>query len=102
VEPAKLDARGWREKPDGTWRICMASQKPPPVYDDDMLCALEDALRQVWQVLKAHDPYPDWESDPDLKKALAMRLMALADSGIRDPQELRSRTLETFPLGRSH
>ena len=77
----------------------MASQKPPRFYDDDMLCALEDALRQV---LKAHDPYPDWESDPDLKKALAARLMALADSGIRDAQELRSRTLETFPLGRAH
>ena len=45
----------------------MASQKPPRFYDDDMLCALEDALRQVWQVLKAHDPYPDWESDQDKK-----------------------------------
>lgn len=40
------------------------------------------------------------ESDQD--KTLAARLMALADSGIRDPQELRSRTLKTLPLGRAH
>lgn len=43
---------------------------------------------------------PDWESDQD--KTLAARLMALADLGIRDPQELRSRTLKTLPLGRAH
>jgi hypothetical protein len=36
----------------------MASQKPPRFYDDDMLCALEDALRQVWQVLKPTTPIP--------------------------------------------
>ena len=41
-------------------------------------------------------------ADQHLKKTLAARLMALADSGIRDPQELRSRTLKTLPLGRAH
>jgi hypothetical protein len=39
---------------------------------------------------------------PELKKALAERLMALADSGIRDPQELRTRMLEGLLIGRSH
>jgi hypothetical protein len=80
----------------------MASESPPSSYDDEMLFALEDALRQVWEVLKAHDPYPGWQSDPDLQRALAERLMTLADSGVKDPQELRSRTLETFPLTPSH
>jgi hypothetical protein len=79
----------------------MASQYRQRHYDDEMLAALEEALRDVWQVLKAHDPYPDWQEDLDLKKAVAETLMALADSGVRDPQELRNRTLDSFPLGQS-
>ena len=78
---------------------------PPPsrdYYDDEMLDMLEQALRDVWQVLKAHQPYPDWQTDPELKKELAYTLMALADSGIRDPHKLRSRALETFPLAPPH
>ena len=35
----------------------------------------KQALRDVWRVLKAHDPYPHWDTDPQLKKELAYRLM---------------------------
>jgi hypothetical protein len=34
----------------------MASQNPPRSSDDMILFALEQALREVWAVLKAHDP----------------------------------------------
>jgi len=67
-------------------------------YDSITLDILEDTLRDVWQVLKAHAPYPDWNTDPELKKQLAEKLMALADSGIRDPQELRKRMLRCMNL----
>ena len=80
----------------------MASRNPPRSYDDATLDALEEALRDVWQVLKAHDPYPDWQEDPDLKAALAEKLMALVDSGVRDSQELRNKTLQSLSLGRAH
>jgi hypothetical protein len=80
----------------------MASRNPNKFYDDETLHALELALRDVWQVLKAHDVYPDWNADPELKQEIAFKLMALADSGVRDPHELRNRTLEGLPLRRSH
>ena len=80
----------------------MASRNHPRYYDEAMISALEQALRDVWQVLKAHDPYPKWDEDPDLKTLLAEKLMALADSGIRDPQELRNRTLQGLSLERLH
>jgi hypothetical protein len=80
----------------------MASRNPPRYYDDAMLRALEQASRDVWQVLKAHDLYPEWDEDPDLKTLLAEKLMALADAGIRDPQELRNRTLQGLSLERMH
>ena len=80
----------------------MAPLPPRDWYDEQTLTVLEQALRDVWEVLKAHNPYPDWRIDPDLKKELAHRLMALADAGVRDPEELRSRALESFPLPRPH
>ena len=67
-------------------------------YDDELLSALEHALLDVWQVLKAHAPYPGWQDDDELKTDIAYTLMALADLGVRDPAELRARTLRTLPL----
>jgi hypothetical protein len=46
-------------------------------------------------VLKAHDSH-GYLVDQDLQKAIAHKLMALADSGVTDSQELRRRTLENF------
>jgi hypothetical protein len=74
----------------------------PPSYDDMTLHALEQALRDVWQVLKAHDPCGDWHNNSELKRQVARTLMALADTGVTDPQELRSRTLECFDLKPPH
>jgi hypothetical protein len=80
----------------------MASQHRPRNYNDKTLDALELALRDVWMVLKAHDPYGDWDNNLELKRQLARTLMALADSGVTDPQELRRRTLEHFDFKPPH
>jgi hypothetical protein len=80
----------------------MASRSTLSHYDDAMLFALEEALRDVWQVLIAHNPYLTQEADPELQTAVAETLVALADSGIRDPDELRDRTLQSLSLGRPH
>lgn len=80
----------------------MGSQHPPRSYDETTLRALEQALRDVWEVLKAHDLHRDWDKDPETKEQVAEMLMALADAGVRDAQELRSRTLEYFDLKSSH
>jgi hypothetical protein len=79
----------------------MASQHPPR-YDDMTLHALEQAFRDVWMVLKAHDPFGDSDDNSELKRQVARTLMALADTGITDPQELRSRRLECFDLKPRH
>jgi hypothetical protein len=80
----------------------MASQNPPRSSDDMILFALERALREVWAVLKAHDPHGYLDKDDGLQKAIADKLMALADSGVTDPQELRRRTLENFDFKPPH
>jgi hypothetical protein len=79
----------------------MASQDSPS-YDETTLHALEDALRDVWMVLKAHDTCGDWNNNSELKRQVARALMALADTGVTDRQELRSRTLECFDLKPPH
>jgi hypothetical protein len=80
----------------------MASRYAPRSYNDAMLNALEQALRDVFEVLKAHDPHHYSDKDRALKMAIANTLMALADTGVTDPQELRSRTLECFELKAPH
>jgi hypothetical protein len=68
-------------------------------YDWHTLAALGHALREVHLVLKAHDPYRDWEKDdPDLTRALAEKLMDLVDAGVKDPNELRDKALKSFSL----
>jgi hypothetical protein len=47
----------------------MASQHPP--RSSDILFALEQALREVWAVLKAHDPNEYLDKDGELQKAIA-------------------------------
>jgi len=65
--------------------------------DDMILFALEQALREVWAVLKAHDPHGYLDKDDGLQNAIADKLMALADSG-----GLRRRTLENFDFKPPH
>ena len=80
----------------------MASQNKISHYDEETLAALEQALLDVWQVLKARSPNPSWSGDPELKAALARRLRDLASSGVKDPHELRNRTLQSLLLGEPH
>ena len=80
----------------------MAYQYPSKSYDEMTLLALEQALREVRQVLKEHDPYHDWDRDSEFQRGLASTLMDLADAGVTDPQELRSMALATFALKPSH
>jgi hypothetical protein len=72
----------------------MASQKTPKSQDQITLVALEQALRDVCQVLKAHDPDRDWDTDAEVQQA--------TDAGVRDPIELWSRMLEGFGLDAPH
>ena len=53
-------------------------------------------------MLKAHDPHGYLDKDEGLQKAIADKLMALANSGVTDPQELRRRTLENFDFKPPH
>jgi hypothetical protein len=78
----------------------MASQYLPSFYDDATLLALELRSRDVWNALKASDPFRDWDKDTELRIALAEKLMALADAGVTDRLELRRRSLATLSLGR--
>jgi hypothetical protein len=80
----------------------MASQAQPTYHDESTLVALEQALRDVCQVLKTHDPDRDWEKDAEVQQALAEKLMDLVDSGVRDPRELCSRMLKSFDLDAPH
>ena len=80
----------------------MVSQGPYERYDVATLVALEQALKDVWEVLEAHNPYQDWNIDPELKADVTQKLMALADAGVKDRHVLRDRTLNTLSLGRPH
>jgi len=80
----------------------MASRQPPRRYDETTLLALEQALRDVWQVLKAHDPLRDWDKDTEFQRVLAEKLMDLADAGVTEQQEFRRRVLADCDLALSH
>ena len=90
---SRLQKHGWSY---------MASQLPPRSSDDMLLFALEQALREVLAVLKAHDPHEYLDKDRELQNAIANTLIALADSGVTDAQELRRRTLENFDFKPPH
>ena len=76
----------------------MASRPPPKSHDETTLIALEQALEDVWQILKAHDPLRDWDKDTDFRRGLADKLMDLADAGVTQPEEFRSRVLASYDL----
>ena len=60
--------------------------------------SLEEAFRDVWQVLEAHDLEPD----ASLRKEVAETLTLLAKLGVTDPLELVHRTLDCFDLDPPH
>lgn len=63
---------------------------------------LEQALKDVCQVLKAHDPDHDWHKGAGVQQALAEKLISLAAAGVRDQRELCSRVLQSFDLDEPH
>jgi hypothetical protein len=67
-----------------------------------ILFALEQALREVWAVLKAHNIHEYLDKDRELQRAIADTLMALADPGVTDLEELRRRTLENVDFKSPH
>jgi hypothetical protein len=75
---------------------------PQKSYNDKTLLAIEQARRDVWDVLKGYDPLRDWDKDPALKQVLADKLMDLADTGVTDRQDLRNGTLAILDLKLPH
>ena len=75
----------------------MAPQAPPKHHDETTLVVLEQVLKDVCQVLKAHDPDRNWEKDAEVQQALAEKLMDLAaekpmdlaDAGARPKRALQ-------------
>ena len=60
--PQAPTAESWELPPASRKAELMASTHSNAFYDDETLCALELALRGIWQVLKAHEPYPNTRS----------------------------------------
>lgn len=63
-------------------------------FEETTLQAVEGALRDVWEVLKAREPSHDWDTNSEFQEGLAATLMDLADAGVTDREELRKRALE--------
>jgi hypothetical protein len=78
--------------------VKMSSLNPRRTYSDTTLFAIEQAIRDVGEVLKAHAPSSDWDKDPGLRNTLVEIALDLVDSGVTDTQELRSKMLENFSL----
>jgi hypothetical protein len=64
------------------------------LYDPATLEALGQAYNAAWLVLRARDPFRDFESDSDLKATLSRKLLALAANGVTDAVELREGAVE--------
>jgi hypothetical protein len=80
----------------------MASQYTLASRHDKIALAVEEALREIWKILQAHERFHDLDEDPELGQAIADKLMNLVDSGVTDPKELRRQTLEMFDLKPTH
>ena len=61
------------------------------------IAAIEKVNAAVWLVIRADNP-PGDEPDQEIAITLSRTLVALAAAGIVDPEELRSRALQTMPL----
>ena len=69
----------------------------PNTYSPSLIDALKRAHDAVCSTLYAHMS-SDRDQSKELKIALTQTLVALAATGITDPQELRRRALETMAL----
>jgi hypothetical protein len=73
----------------------MVSKYPPALYSERTLRAVESAFKEVWATLSANDPQRVAENT-ELRVAVINRLLDLLEKGVRDPDELRTRTLSHF------
>ena len=69
----------------------------PNTYSPSLIEAIKRAHDAVWSTLYAHMS-SDRDQSKELKILLTQTLVALAATGITDPQELRRRALETMAL----
>jgi hypothetical protein len=77
----------------------MGSFNPPSRWSDPVvLAAIEGAFDATWPVIRAHEAGNDKARIAELSMMLSHKLVELAADGVTDPQELRRRALETFPL----
>jgi hypothetical protein len=77
----------------------MGSHHPTPNWSDPkLLAALTRAFDDSWPVIRAHECDEDKPHIAELSMELSRKLVALAASGVTDPQEPRRLALETFPL----
>jgi hypothetical protein len=80
----------------------MGSRRPSHSYDEETLSALEQAFCDAWAVLEARDPRRDGQKDSQLSSELSEKLIALADQGINEPDELCKRALKSLPRRHSN
>lgn len=79
----------------------MLPQNHPQAFDTKGLLSLESAFNATLTMLKANDPFRDWDRDSELRTKLAETLSALAATGVTNADELSKRALEGMELVQS-
>ena len=70
------------------------------IYDPKTLAAMDQAFAAVWRMLRADDPFRDYDSDSELRIAIGKKLLNLVADGVTDPLRLRNLTVESLLLPR--
>jgi hypothetical protein len=77
----------------------MTSQNTrPDIYDPKTLAVMDQAFAAIWNVLRADDPFRDYDHDSELRLAIGHKLMDLVADGVTDPLRLRKLTVESLLL----
>jgi hypothetical protein len=66
------------------------------IYDPKTLAAMDQAFAAAWHMLRADDPFRDYASDAELKRAIGKNLLKLVADGVTDPLRLRNLTVESL------
>ena len=70
------------------------------IYDPETFAAMDQAFAAVWRMLRADDPFRDYASDIELRRAIGKKLLNLVADGVADPLRLRNLTVESLLLSR--
>lgn len=77
----------------------MASQiRQHDLYEPQTLEAVSQAFDSIWNILRADDPFRDYENDRELRTVVGKKLTALVADGVTDPIQLRKLTLDSLSL----